>query len=110
MGAAGAALATTIAEFLVLIIQVILGYKDIQPSFHEIHFLRYPLFTAISLFVTIAISFIPITNTFLRLIIATIFFFGTYVICLYSVKDYLFMKALDNKFMTRLNRNFKRID
>lgn len=96
-GAAGAALATTIAEFLVLVVQVVLGYEIIKPVLKDIRFSRYLLFTMISLALTIAISFVLVTSSFLRLVMTAIVFFGTYAICLFIVKDELFMKILDNK-------------
>lgn len=102
MGATGAALATTIAEFLVLVVQVILGRDIIRPVLPEVRFLRYAAFTALSLAAAVAVGQLPITSSFLWLVVTAMAFFGVYVACLGFVRDDLFMKAMDNKIVRRI--------
>lgn len=101
-GAAGAALATMIAEYLVLITQLILAKDAVGEAFRQIKFGRYGLITIIALIPTIAVSFLPITNSFIRLVITAIVFFGVYALGLYIRKDELFYRLLDNRITGRL--------
>ena len=105
MGAAGAALATTIAEYLVLITQIILA-RDIitKHIWKKVNFARYGIISLLALLPTLAVSIIPVSNSFLRLVITAVIFFGIYVISLYIGKDKLLYKLLDNKVTARFIR------
>lgn len=96
-GAAGASLATMIAEYLVLIAQLILGKDIIKRVIKQVTFFRYFLLTIIAIIPAILVLYLPMHTTFLRLITSAIIFFGVYAIELFFKKDELFFKLLDNK-------------
>lgn len=103
-GAAGAAMATTIAEFLVLLVQMILAKDILQHVAHEVQIAKY-----LSVTVTAAIPTSILTqrlhcNVFINLVITAFVFFGIYILILYAVKDELLNRALDNKVTKRLIR------
>lgn len=102
MGASGAALATTIAEFLVLFVQLILGRNVVLAAVKAMRFARYISFTIIALIPTVLVRIIQIPNPFFALVLTAITFFGTYTIELFLIKDELLLKALDNKITGRL--------
>lgn len=101
-GAAGAAFATMIAEYLVLISQLILGHDVVGEAFKHIKYVRYGISTVIALVATVAVSYLPIRYPFLRLVITAMVFFGIYAIILYIKKDKILYKLLDNRFTGRL--------
>lgn len=103
-GAAGAALATTIAEFLVLLVQIILARDILINVAGEIHFIKYLLITAAASIPTLILTQRLHYNVFVNLVITAFVFFGFYVLILYAVKDELLNRALDNKFTRRLIR------
>lgn len=106
-GATGAAFATMIAEFLVLVVQLILGRDVVSGSFKHIKFGRYAVSTVVALIPTIAVSMLPVTNSFLRLMMTAVVFFGVYALALYLRKDELMRRLLDNRFTARLIKNRK---
>ena len=99
-GAAGAALATTIAEYLVLLVQIILARDILKNVAHDIHLIKYGLITAASTFPTIIITQRLRYNVFINLVITAFVFYGIYALILFIVKDELLYRVLDNK-MTR---------
>ena len=99
-GAAGAALATTIAEYLVLLVQIILAHDILKNVAHDIHLIKYGLITAASTFPTIIITQRLRYNVFINLVITAFVFYGIYALILFIVKDELLYRVLDNK-MTR---------
>lgn len=101
-GAAGAAFATMIAEYMVLATQLFLGHDVVGESLKHVRYVRYGSTTAVALVPTIAVTFLPVTNVFLRLVITASVFFGVYAIILYVIKDELFYRVLDNRFTRRL--------
>lgn len=101
-GAAGAALATVICEYLVLLTQLFLGHDVIISPLKKVRVFRYALLTLIALAPKIAISRLLIVNSFIRLIIAAVIFFGIYAFGLYVIKDELFLRLLDNRFTAKL--------
>ncbi len=103
-GAAGAALATTIAEFLVLLVQIILARDILKNVAGEIHFIKYLLITAAVSIPTLILTQRLHYNVFINLVITAFVFFGIYVLILYAVKDELLNRALDNKLTRRLIR------
>lgn len=96
-GSAGAALATTIAEYLVLITQLYLARDVVGAAIKRVKFRRYGNTTLLSLIPTIIITKLPLSSVFLRLILTAIVFFGCYGLILYLCKDKLLYKLLDNK-------------
>lgn len=103
-GAAGAALATTIAEFLVLLVQIVLARDILKNVAGEIHFIKYLLITAAVSIPTLILTQRLHYNVFINLVITAFVFFGIYVLILYAIKDELLNRALDNKFTRRLIR------
>lgn len=101
-GAAGAAFATMIAEYLVLVTQLILGRDVVGGAIKKAKFGRYGIMTVIALVPTIALTFLPVANAFLRLVITAVVFFGCYAFELYIKKDELFYRLLDNKITGRV--------
>jgi O-antigen/teichoic acid export membrane protein len=99
-GAAGAALATTIAEYLVLLVQIILARDILKNVAHDIHLIKYGLITAASTFPTLIITQRLHYNVFINLVITAFVFYGIYAVILFIVKDELLYRVLDNK-MTR---------
>lgn len=96
-GADGAALATMIAEYLVLVTQLFLGHDVVGEAFKHVRYVRYGATTAAALAPTIAVTFLPNINAFLRLLLTAFVFFGVYAIILYWMKDELLYRLLDNR-------------
>lgn len=103
-GAAGAALATTIAEFLVLWVQVILARDLLANVKQEVHILKYVIVTLIAAIPTVIVMQFLRDHSFINLVITSIVFFGIYVVELYIMKDELLNKILDNKITWKLIR------
>jgi len=105
-GAAGAALATTIAEFLVLAVQLVLGRNIISSAAKDIRYrlFRYSYFSIIALVPTVLIKFLPLTNSFLILLLTAIMFFGMYATVLFFSKDEFFYEIINNKITGKLIR------
>lgn len=101
-GASGAALATMIAEYLVLIAQLIMAKDVVGEAFRKLKFARYGLMTLIALIPTAVITFLPVSGSFLRLLITAVVFYGVYAVGLYLMKDELLYRLLDNRITGRL--------
>lgn len=95
-GAAGAALATTIAETVVLIMQVIFCRKYFTNIVGSLHVFRYILNIIPASFAAYCIKFLGL-RAFSSLLISAVIFFGIDAILLLLEKDEIFMRALDNK-------------
>lgn len=104
-GAAGAAFATMVAEYLVLIVQLFLGHDVVGSAFRHVKFVRYASVTAIALIPTVMVTLLPISGSFFRIIITAVVFFGIYALALYAMKDELLNRLLDNKITKRFVRN-----
>ena len=96
-GAAGAALATTIAEFLVLIAQLIFAKQYVAEVRKDVHVFKYLVFALIALVPTIFVSRVNISSSFIRLVITALVYFIVYGIALIINKDEMMYRALDNK-------------
>ena len=103
-GAAGAALATTIAEFLVLLVQIVLARDILQNVAHDIQIVKYLSITLAAAIPTFILTQYLRYNVFINLVITAIVFFGIYVMILYAVNDELLNRALDNKVTRKLIR------
>lgn len=101
-GATGAALATMIAEYLVLVTQLILGWDVVSEAMKKVRFWRYGSMTVIAIVPTVMCTFLVFENAFVRLVITAVTFFGIYALELYIKKDELFYRLLDNKLTGRL--------
>ena len=103
-GATGAALATTVAEFLVLIAQVILGRDVLSTVSKDIKFLHYFLFSIIAGLPTFFAFKMLKYPSIIRLMITFIIYSFIYCFLLYIYKDPILYKALDNKITRRFVR------
>lgn len=97
-------MATTIAEFLVLLVQIILARDILQHVAHEVKVAKYLLVTIAATIPTFILTQRLQYNVFINLVITAVVFFGIYVLILYAVKDELLNRALDNKVTRRLIR------
>lgn len=103
-GTSGAALATTIAEFTVLIVQIILARDLLVNIAKEIHVFKYMIITMIATVPMVIIMQFTGNNAFVNLVITSFAFFGTYLLELYIMKDELLNKALNNKLTGKLRK------
>lgn len=104
-GAAGAALATTIAEFLVLLVQIVLARDILQNVARDIQIAKYLSITLAAAIPTCILTQHLRYNVFINLVVTAVVFFGIYVVMLYILKDELLNRALDNKFTKRFIRH-----
>lgn len=95
-GAAGAALATTIAETAVLVMQVIFCRKYFNHVVSSLHLLRYFLNMIPASLAAFSIKSFSL-SAFPSLLFSAIIFFGIDAILLLIEKDEILMRALDNK-------------
>ena len=88
MGAAGAALSTLLAEFIVLVVQIFFLKDHLGKVIHGVKTLPIFLSAVISTCAEIAIQhYMSVTNVFLRLVIGAISFFGIYFVLLLVQKE-----------------------
>lgn len=106
-GPSAAAASTMIAEFVILIIQVVFLHREGIQLKRNLKI--YKVFTAIIIaFLASAWVKFVINSIFLRLIFSSILFFGTYAITLFFLRDHVFIGALNdvtNMINGRLSRN-----
>ena len=101
-GAAGAALATTIAEFLVLFVQIYYTkdlLKDIWKDIRAINYLSICLISGVGAYF---VKFFGVSNLF-KLCISAVVYFGIYGIGLIIVREPVLMKML--KDLKKLRKN-----
>lgn len=103
-GAAGAALATTIAEFLVLVAQLIFAKQYVVEVRKDIHVFKYLIFVMIALVPTVLVSRVNIGSSFARLVVTALVYFIFYGIALIINKDEMMYRVLDNKVTERFIR------
>lgn len=88
MGAAGAALSTLLAEFIVLVVQIFFLKDHLGKVIHGVKTSPIFLSAVISTCAEIAIQhYMSVTNVFLRLVIGAISFFGIYFVLLLVQKE-----------------------
>lgn len=104
-GATGAALATTIAEFLVLLVQIVLARDILWHVVGDVHILKYLSITVVSAIPTFLLTQQLRYTVFINLVVTAVVFFGIYVVILYILKDELLNRVLDNKFTKRFIRH-----
>lgn len=92
MGATGAALATTICEFIVLLVQVYFCKNFLGEIWKELKPMRYLIITLISTLVAIPIKIMGISSVFMCLILSATLFYTTYSLCLIVIKDELMVQ------------------
>lgn len=86
-GATGAALATTVAECVVLLIQCIFTGKLLKELKREIHIKRYILLGIIALLASRTVIFAEDAGCFVRLMISAVIFGVIYVVSLLIIRD-----------------------
>ena len=101
-GATGAALATTVAEFLVLVVQVILGRDVLSAVTHDITIFHYMIFSILAGLPTYFAFKMLSYSSIIMLIITFSIYIIIYCALLYFYSDPILVKALDNKLTRRL--------
>lgn len=99
-GAAGAAAATTIAEFIVLLVQIIFSKKILLTLLKDINYKSILISSAISFTVLILQNLIPYTNNMVYMMRSSVLYFGTYTLFLYLFKNPLIIE-ITNSLKTR---------
>lgn len=94
MGAAGAALATTITEFAVLIIQMIFTKELLSRVKNKLQMHKYLILSLISMVLSYGTKLLPINSLLLRLIVSALVFFVAYGIALLIAKDEFAMDTM----------------
>lgn len=102
-GASGAAFSTLIAEVIVLIMQLVFSKGLLKNLSDEIFILKYILGIILSTSVVCALSIIEINNVFIKLVITSISFFGTYIIGLFFMRE-----PLINSFANNVSKKFEK--
>lgn len=93
-GAAGAALATMIAEFSVLMVQIIYTKSLISQIKSQLQWKKYLLLSVLAVIFARLINQFQIVNTFFRLVISACVFFSIYGIGLVILKDEFVVKTI----------------
>lgn len=86
-GAAGAALATTIAEFMVLLVQVVYTRDLLWKIKRDFKILWYIILSIIAAGISYWIKMLNINSSFIILLLSAIIFFGIYGIGLLIIKE-----------------------
>ena len=92
LGASGAAIGTLVAEFIVLMVQLIYLKKDVVYLYSNQSYLK----ILVALFVAIiagCVTKLLITGILIKLVISAILFFGVYGVLLYVMKEELSQKC-----------------
>ena len=98
-GASGAALATAIAEFIVLVVQLYYCREYLPYVKKQIHLFRYFIFSILSMLPAVLLLQLPIASAFLRLLITVVAFGAVYGTLLFASKDEFLTSALQSRFM-----------
>lgn len=93
-GAAGAALATTVAEFCVLIVQLFFTRELMFRIRKELRGHIYLILTSISIVLSSGAKYLTVSSAFLKLIVSAAIFFITYGIGLFVVRDEFIVKII----------------
>lgn len=103
-GAAGAAFATLLAEFGVLVIQIIFSREILREVYSELLILKYIIGSIIAICIFKLVTIVTIHNIFIKLIITSLVFFGTYIITLFIMKE-----PLINSYVNLISKKISRI-
>ena len=93
-GAAGAALATTICEFIVLFVQIYFCRTLLKLIWRKLHYKRYIIISMVATITILPIKKVCIDSYLLCLIITSFIYFGSYLLCLIIIKDNLVLQLL----------------
>ena len=87
-GAAGAALATTVAEFSVLVVQICILRKLLNNIKEEVHWIKICIPVVIATICSLMFkSVVQVKNNFILLVCSATIYFGIYGILLWIVKE-----------------------
>lgn len=94
-GAAGAALATTIAEFMVLFVQIFYTKNLLWQIKNKLRILWYIIISIIAAFASAGVKVLNINSSFITLLISATIFFGVYSIGLLIVREDVALEMLN---------------
>ena len=94
LGSTGAAIGTLVAEFVVLIVQMIYLKKDVRYLYSKQDYLKI-LEALLIAVVTASIVKIFVPGVFIKLVISAVLFFGLYGIALYVMKEEIVTENLN---------------
>ena len=94
LGSTGAAIGTLVAEFVVLIVQMIYLKKDVRYLYSKQDYLKILAALLIAV-VSAGIVKVFVPGVFIKLVISAIFFFGLYGIALYVMKEEIVTENLN---------------
>ena len=94
MGSTGAAIGTLVAEFVVLIVQMIYLKKDVRYLYSKQDYLKILAALLIAV-VSAGIVKVFVPGVFIKLVISAVFFFGLYGIALYVMKEEIVTENLN---------------
>lgn len=94
LGASGAAIGTLVAEFVVLIVQLIYLRKDVAFLYTGQSYLKL-LIALIAAFIAGCAVKLLISGIFIKLVISAILFFGVYALILYILKEEIVTENLN---------------
>ncbi|MCM1218384.1 MAG: flippase [Lachnospiraceae bacterium] len=93
MGAAGAALATVIAESLIACIQIHYAWSEVVEAFQKLPYVTFAVSNIIAVIaLMLFLHFIIINNSLGNMIVSCVLFFGTYFIMLLVFRDELIVQ------------------
>ena len=95
-GASGAAFATMICEFVVLLVQIIYCYDLLNVIKSKLNLFRYIIASVLPLFLIAPFKYININIYILILMLTSILYFGIYFIILFIMKDQLIIQILED--------------
>lgn len=97
LGSSGAAIGTLVAEFVVLIVQMVYLKKDVKYLYSNQSYFKIIIALAISTVVVLAVKHF-ISGVFIKLVISAVLFFGVYVVGLYIMKEEVVSENLNKIF------------
>ena len=106
-GAAGAAMATTVAEFMVLFVQLYFTRDYLKELARKFRLHIYLLLTVVSAMSMILVKRIPIDSSFVILVASSLIFFGIYGIGLLIMKEDVIIEAVNALNQKLLKRGSK---
>ena len=104
LGSSGAAIGTLVAEFVVLIVQMVYLKKDVKYLYSNQSYFKIIIALAISTVVALAVKHF-ISGVFIKLVISAVLFFGVYVVMLYIMKEEVVSENLNKIFCKIRKKN-----
>ena len=104
LGSSGAAIGTLVAEFVVLIVQMVYLKKDVKYLYSNQSYFKIIIALAISTVVVLAVKHF-ISGVLVKLVISAVLFFGVYVVMLYIMKEEVVSENLNKIFCKIRKKN-----